>query len=334
MSEQDPSALPAKTREALIASQLYYLQDLTMEAIAQELRTSRSSVSRMLSYARQIGLVEITVHSPLDEPRRIERDIRRLFGVTAHVVPVPDRISEVNRLNRVAITAARILGGFADSNMSIGVAWGSTMSAIGKHLVPKATHNSSIVQLNGAANPHTTGLLYASEILQRFGTAFGAHVQQFPVPAFFDDPATKQALWKERSIRRVLDMQASLDMAVFGLGSPLADLPSHVYSGGYLDAADFHLLAESGVVGDVATVFYREDGSHDGIALNARASGPELDVIRRTARRLCVVSGPRKLASLRGALAAGLVTDVIVDAATARTLVSGAVAPAAGGTAE
>ena len=38
---------------------MYYLQDLTMDAIARELRTSRSTVSRLLSSARDSGLVQI-----------------------------------------------------------------------------------------------------------------------------------------------------------------------------------------------------------------------------------------------------------------------------------
>ncbi|MDO9397443.1 MAG: sugar-binding transcriptional regulator, partial [Herbiconiux sp.] len=36
-----------KERDALRAAHLYYMQDLTMEAIAAELHTSRSSVSRL-----------------------------------------------------------------------------------------------------------------------------------------------------------------------------------------------------------------------------------------------------------------------------------------------
>ncbi len=294
-----------------------------MDAIAHELHTSRSSVSRLLGHARETGLVEIQVRSPLDMPRQLEGDLRSRFGVTAHVVPVPDLTSDVERLDRVALSAARILGGFFDSNMSMGVAWGSTMSALSRHLLSKATHNSSIVQLNGAANPRTTGILYASEILQRFGSAFGATVQQFPVPAVFDDPATKAALWRERSISRVLEMQKTLDVIVFGLGSPFAGVPSHVYIGGYLDDDDFAQLRATGAVGDIATVFYREDGTTDGIPLNERSSGPALDVLRGIARRVCVVSGESKLQSLRGALAAGLVTDLIVDSGTARKILAG-----------
>jgi DNA-binding transcriptional regulator LsrR (DeoR family) len=77
----------------------------------------------------------------------------------------------------------------------------------------------------------------------------------------FDDPHTKQLLWRERSIRRVVDAQARVQVFVFGLGSPQADVPSHVYAGGYLTGEDLRMLLRDGVVGDCATVFYRLDGS-------------------------------------------------------------------------
>ena len=51
--------VPGKSSDALRAAHLYYMQDLTMDAIAYELHTSRSSVSRLLSHARASGLVEI-----------------------------------------------------------------------------------------------------------------------------------------------------------------------------------------------------------------------------------------------------------------------------------
>ncbi|TFD77114.1 sugar-binding transcriptional regulator [Cryobacterium psychrophilum] len=298
------------------------MQDLTMDAIARELHTSRSSVSRLLSHARSSGLVDIRIHSPMDAPGRIEKEILDRFQVTAHVVPVPDRASDVDRLERVALSVARMLGQYFDSNMTMGIAWGSTMNAISRHVTIKATHNSQIVQLNGAGNMSTTGLGYASEILGRFGTAFGAHVQQFPVPAFFDDPETKQAFWRERSVSRLLEMQKRMDVALFGLGSPFSEVPSRVYAGGYLEAADYASLSESGAVGDVATVFFRADGSTDGIPLNLRGTGPDFTVLRRTPRRICVIAGTSKLASLHGALRADLITDLFVDEGTARALIA------------
>lgn len=320
MTLDTSAANPERTRDALRAAHLYYMQDLTMEAIAGELHTSRSSVSRLLGFARESGLVDIQIRSPLDRSSTVQNELRERFDVSAHVVPVPDHTSDIDRLERVALSAARMLDQFFDSNMIMGIAWGSTLSAISRYLVPKATHNSQIVQLNGAGNNRTTGIMYASEILRRFGDAYGAYVQQFPVPAFFDDPATKQALWRERSTRRVLDIQRTMDVALFGVGSPLAPVPSHVYMGGYLEQADYDSLARDDVIGDVATVFYRLDGTSGDVALNARASGPDLATLRRAARRVCVVSGVTKVPSLRGALAANLATDLILDESTARAL--------------
>ncbi|HEY8294170.1 MAG TPA: sugar-binding domain-containing protein [Micrococcaceae bacterium] len=312
-----------KVRQAdvLRAAQMYYLQDLTMDAIARELRTSRSTVSRLLSSARETGLVQIQIRSPLDRAPELERLIRQRFRVDVHVVPVPDTLNEVEVLDRVSIQAARTIGPLVDSNAVIGVAWGSTLSAVSRHLTRKTTHDSVIVQLNGAGNTQTTGITYASEIIRRFGIAYGARVEQFPVPAFFDHAETKKLMWAERSVRRILDLQARMTMAIFGLGSVDADVPSHVYTGGYLDETDLDSLAANGVVGDVATVFFRADGTDEGIVLNRRSSGPDFDLLRSVRRRICVVSGASKISGLRGALAAGLVTDLILDEATARRLV-------------
>ncbi len=284
-----------RMQDALRASQLYYLQDQTMETIAREMRISRSSVSRLLAHARETGLVEITVHSPQEARGHIADRIASAYGITAHIVPTPPRISEAERLDRTALSAARILSTLVDTNTVLGIAWGATISAIARHVTARPLHNSDVVQMNGAANMETTAIPYASEILDRFGSAFSARVHHFPVPALFDDPLTKQALWRERTVRRILEMQARANVFLFGLGSPRADVPSHVYAGGYLTSDDMQTLVRTGVVGDCATVFYRADGSTDGISLNARSSGPDFDAVRRIPHRVCVVSGLSKL---------------------------------------
>jgi DNA-binding transcriptional regulator LsrR (DeoR family) len=314
------AARDRKLIAALTAAQLYYMQDQTMEVIARELGTSRSSVSRLLSFAREVGLVDIRIHSPLERLGMLEQRLNERHGITAHIAPIPERVSEVERLERVALTAGRLLTQFVESNMVVGVAWGSTISAVSRSLLPKETHGTTFVQLNGAGNTQTSGLEYSSDILQRFGYAFGAQVEQFPVPAFFDSPDTRDAMWRERSTRRVLAFQAKMDVAVFGLGSPQADVPSRVYVGGYLGRDDYRSLEEDAVIGDVATVFFRADGSWRDIRLNARSTGPGLDRLRRVPRRVCVVSGAAKFGSLRAAIGAGLITDVVLDDALARRL--------------
>lgn len=316
-----PGPVPGeRTSEALRAAHLYYIQNLTMDAIARELQISRSSVSRLISFARDSGLVEIRLHSPVDQLTNLQQQLFERFRLTAHIVPAGDAATEIDRLERVALSAARILTDFVDSTMVLGVAWGSTIASVSRHLTRKPVRNVQVVQLNGAGNAHTSGLVYASEIIGRFGSAFGATVQQFPVPAFFDYPATKDALWRERSTARVLAVQGRMDIALFGIGSPDAAVPSHVYAGGYLDHNDYESLAASGVVGDIATMFFRADGSCHGIPLNARSSGPDFPVLMKTPRRIAVVSGQAKLPALRGAVATGVITDLVVDEITAAQL--------------
>ncbi len=310
----------ARASHALRAAQLYYVQERSMDQIADEMAVSRSSVSRLLAHARDTGLVEITVHSPQEAGSVVARRLAERYGISVHVVSSPARSTDAERLERTARAAAHLLSSSLDLNASIGVAWGVTVSAIARHLPTKRVYNSEVVQMNGAANESTSGISYSGAILERFSQAFGADVQQFPVPALFDDPHTKQLLWRERSIRRVLDAQAHVQVFVFGLGSPQADVPSHVYAGDYLSGEDLRTLVRDGVAGDCATVFYRIDGSTDGIQINERSSGPGFDVIRRIPRRLCAVSSPSKLGALRGALAASLITELVVEETLARRL--------------
>jgi len=216
--------MPGGTDSSLVqrawsAAHLYYVQERTMEAIARELSTSRSTVSRLLAHARASGIVDIRITSPGDAPGLLAARVSERHRVRAHVVPMPGDVTEVERLDRVAVAAAHLLHDLVESNSTIGVAWGSTMAAVSRHLIPRQLHDATVVQLNGSGNTHTSGLLYASEILSRFGSAYGTQVEQFPVPAFFDDPATKAALWRERSISSVVELQRSWDIAVFGVGS-------------------------------------------------------------------------------------------------------------------
>lgn len=308
-------------RLAVRAAHLYYIQDFTMDRIASELRTSRSTVSRLIALARREGLVEIKINADRTEPNFLQQEIARRYGVRSMVVSTPPRLTSIERLDRVALMAARELNQYVDSNMTIGIAWGSTITAVSRHLSPRPTVNTKFVQLNGAGNNQTTGIGYASEILSRFARNYQARAQQFPVPTLFDDPATKTAMWRERSTQRVLSVQRNMSMAVFSIGSPLAEVPSQVYAGGYLNDEDLAQLQKHQVVGDVATIFYREDGSYSGIPLNARSSGPELNVMKHTARRVCIAADRSKAPGILGALAAELITDLIIDDSLAQVLI-------------
>ena len=312
-----------KSMDALKVARMYYYQNMTSEAIAHELNVSRSTISRLLSYAREQGLVNIQIVDPNEHPQLLEARIVEQFAIKrAHVVPVSGIAGESEWLARVVQYAANYLNSIFDSRMVMGIAWGTTISAIARYLQPKATHDSQIIQLNGAGNTQSMGIEYASEIMVRFAQNYQAVANLFPVPTFFDYAATKAALWKERSIQRLLDLQNQADLLLYSIGAVNAGVPSHVYSAGYLERADFQDLKRLKLVGDIATVFFREDGSFDRIPINERTSGPPLELFQRK-HGICVVSGYAKVAGLAAAMRGGLVNELIIDEPTARKLVEG-----------
>ena len=165
----------------------------------------------------------------------------------------------------------------------------------------------------------STGSQYAGQILERFGRAFAASVHYFPVPAFFDSAATREAMWQERSIERILRMRRNADVLVSSIGTLTSELPGHLYRSGYLTATEIQDLHQQGVVGDLGAIFFRADGSSD-IPVNDRSTGMPTDELRLIRTRLLVVSDPTKAVALRAALDAGFITDLFTDDATARAV--------------
>ena len=354
------AADPGGLLRAYEAASMYYVQGETMEVIAHHLGVSRSTVSRLLARARQEGVVRVSLVQP-GGAGSLEGRMAQVFGVRTHIVPVREGTTEIHRLQQVASVAAAhmvdLIEALAESGRGrgvgapesggpegdepagsgrdadaggvvVGVAWGTTlsegttMSEVSAALPSRSVPGLTVVQLNGASDPVREGPS-AGEVLSRMRLSLGARTISFPVPAFFDHVATREAMWSERSVKRVLSVVRRASLAVFGVGALDAlngALPSQVYEGGHLTARDQAVLRRQNVVGDVCTVLLRADGSWRDVALNARATGPTPAQLARIPRRLCVAAGTGKARALLAALRARTATDLVVDDATARAV--------------
>ena len=308
--------------KALQAAQMYYYQDLPMKKIAVELGVSHSTVSRLLAWARSNGLVEIRIHdlrsrsSPLEELIKLHFRLREV-----RVVPVSELAGEEMWQERVARAAAAYLNQLMAPNMILGVAWGNTVNQIAAHLTPKLLVNAHVVQLNGGGTITTRGNYYSGELITQFANNYDAQAHLLLAPAVFEFGATKRALWRERSVRRILEMQAHADILLFSVGSFDDNSRSAVYRSEYLSEEDYAAMRQQGVVADIANVMLRADGNYSELPINQRTCGPDLNLFHHVDRAICVLSGSQKLAGLRAALAGGYLTDLIIDEPTARKLV-------------
>ncbi len=241
-----------------------------MEVIARHLGTSRSTVSRLIKRARDTGLVEITLRPASTRAPGLGQGLGARFGISAYVVPVPDSAAHDRpaRGRRAHVrTPARVVVRLRHGH-------GRRLGHHPRGGEPEPAAQADPGQLGGPAqrggqHPHERHRVRQRPHLE-LRVAFDAAVHHFPVPAFFDFPDTKAAMWRERSVRRVLDVQRRADIALFSVGAVAGAVPSHVYSAG-LPRRRRHprCCTGEGVVGDVCTVFLRADGSYADVALNA-----------------------------------------------------------------
>jgi DNA-binding transcriptional regulator LsrR (DeoR family) len=306
---------------AVTAARMYYGAGQSTQEIAAYLKVSRSTVSRLLAYAREAGVVEVRVHEAADHISGLTADLAARYPrVRFQVIGVPSTATGGRVNATVAQYGAHAVAAMVEPGMTIGVAWGNTVSSLIDYLHPRPVNDLCVVQLNGAGNSVSLGLAYASDIIVRFAENFAGSHFLFPVPAFFDHAETKEALWKERSIRQILALQESADLLLFSTGALVGDPASHVYTAGYLSEREALELRAAGVVGDIATVFFDTNGSGD-LPINRRSSGPPLSLYARSRRSVCVAAGAGKVPGLVAALSAGYISDLIVDNRTAMELV-------------
>jgi deoxyribonucleoside regulator len=277
---------------AVTVARMYYGAGQSTQEIATYLRVSRSTVSRLLSYARDTGIVEVRVHDAEDHVSGLTAGLAARFPRTRfHVLGVNPAATGGRVNTALAQYGAHAVAAMVEPGMTVGVACGSTVGSLVDHLPPRPVADLRVVQLTGVG---------PGDIVVRFAETFAASHFLFPVPAFFDRAETREALWKERSIRRILDLQESADLLLFSIGDP-GDGPA-------------------GLVGEIGTVFFDGRGSGD-LEINRRSSGPPLSQYTRSRHSVCVVSDVRKVPGLAAALSAGLISDLIVDSRTARELV-------------
>ena len=103
-----------KRKRLAYVARRYYLEDQRQSDIARELGISRPMVSRLLAEARELGVVEITVHDPETRAARLLDRLRSISTIQGGVL-VEDSgdNDEVNRLlSQGALQLLQQLGGF------------------------------------------------------------------------------------------------------------------------------------------------------------------------------------------------------------------------------
>ncbi len=311
--------LSAEQREQLMiqVAKRYYQLDMTMGQLAAELGLTRWQASRLLTEARETGLVRIEIVPHTPRLPGLESQLQKAFNLKeAVVVPSNGIDDEALVLDGVARAAAQFLAGLGKIP-AIGVSWGRTMMAVASRLPPFWNEKIEVVLLNGSMNIRSSGP-QTNNVAELFARSANGSATLLPVPAIFGHAATRAALEQDPTIAAVLEMGRNVPVICFGLGA--LDPQSVLIQSGYMSIADLERLKAAGAVGDIFGRFINAVGKVVDTDLDSRTIGVRPETCRKRQLSIAVAAGIGKRNIILSSLKAGYANVLITDQITADAL--------------
>jgi deoxyribonucleoside regulator len=311
--------LSGEQRELLMiqVAKRYYELDMTMGELAKELNLTRWQASRLLTDAREAGIVRIEIVPRAPRCPDIEARLQRRYPLReAVVVPNTGDEDEGLLLESVAQAAARMLAGLGKVPL-IGVSWGRTMSAVAHRLPPFWNEGVEVVLLNGAMNIRSPSTR-TNNTAELFARSANGTATLLPVPAILGHAATRVALEQDPTIASVLELARRAPVICFGLGTISPD--SVLVQSGFVTEGETAALKAKGAVGDILSRYVDAHGNIVDAAIDARTIGLDLRFCRERKFSIGVAAGKSKQAITLACLRAEYINVLVTDEQTARFL--------------
>jgi DNA-binding transcriptional regulator LsrR (DeoR family) len=297
------------------AAWMYYAEEMTQSAIAEALGVGRVTVVRLLSEARALNEVRVSLRRDLAELSRLEIELQKAYGI-AEAVVAPLSSPEADPRAAIGAAVGQFVSDMLRPGMKIGLGWGKTLFSSLGFLGERPISRLSVVSLAGGvthvrqANP--------AEFAWQFARLFRADCYLIAAPAIVDSASTKSALIERCGLREVFDFAKSLDVVAVSVGPMTAQSTTNQY--GFISSAEQKALRGRGAVGDVLFSFFNAQGRLVDHPLNERAMSIPIETILKTPIRILAAGGLDKVEAMAGAFKLLHPTVVITDEAAADAL--------------
>ena len=292
------------------AAWLYFVENMTQEEIARCLGISRIKVVRLIKEARQKGIVEIKVQSPISENLRLEGEIRSLYRLKEVVITLPEEEGEA--LNKVlAWAAAQILEQRLKPGIKIGVGLGRTTSYLPDFFNPRKRMDSTFVSLAGGLNGREN-IDGSNETLLKLSQLSRGSVKYLYAPFLVSSASIRAAIMQDNAVESMIELAKNANLAIFSVGTPDNFALLHQYN--LITSEEMAEIRALGAVGDVIGRFFDRSGQEIITSYRERVIGLSIEELLSIPDRILVAGGPKKhqaiLAALIGKIANILVTDI------------------------
>lgn len=306
-----------ENRRILIkVAQMYYEEGATQSEIAEKIGVSRSLISKYLTTARELGIVEITIHDEqYRQYRTLERKIERLYELR-EVVCI-DSVGLESSKKQLGEAAAQYFLRMVKDGQIVGVSSGTTLHEMAKALnSPQSFSNVMIVPLVGGVGNERVDI-HSNYLVAQLGAALNAKYELLHVPVMVDSKEAKEVLMRQPSIRKTFELAEQSNIAIVGIGGS----PEHsTMVKSYLGLEHLELTHDDNVVGDICYNFIDKFGKPVENSWNERVIAIELEKLKEIPLVIGVASGLEKVHSIKAALEGNLIHVLITDEATANAL--------------
>lgn len=309
-----PGSVEADEEDQALLSDIarrYFLADESKVDIAASLGISRFKVARMLTLARETGVVRISIVAPSSVDQTLSGELADHLGLRRCVV-VETAGSDSDDRRQVAAAAAQILPDIVRKGDLLGLSWSRTVEAMVEAVtdLPRC----SVVQLAGSLSSTGGG---ASDLVYRAARRAGGVAHAVHAPLVVDDSGVAAALRRQPGISETLQLAERLDVSVVAVGAWKAGC-STVWQAVSKELREAAL--QEGAVGEVTGRLIDAEGRAVVSPLDDFVIGASLVQLQGPGERIALVAGPHRAASTVAAVRAGLVTTLVTTADVARAV--------------
>lgn len=298
-------------------ARMYYLDGMGQSEIATIYGVSRSTVSRLLTTARERGIVRISVDAYDPRDRDLEKQVIDQCGLRSAVVIRAMGSTPSSIRKGVGYFAAEAVSDMVREQRYVGVAGGRTLGELVHHIEPQDTvMGPTFIQLMGAIGT-SPGRIDASEQSRALARRFRGTFRTLNLPAFAQSHRARNLFLSHDEIKELWSTFDSLNMAIVGLGT-LEE--SAFVDRGVLEESALAEVRAAGAVGEICGRFFDEQGRECDTDLRDRVISIGLDKLRACDDVMAVMSGPARGVALKAAIRGGIVKSVVLDQAGAYSM--------------
>lgn len=301
-------------------AQMYHVEKRRQAEIADILRLSQATVSRMLKRAEEEDIVRTTVIPPPGTFSELETALRDRYGLTEAIVAdcTEDRDGAI--MARIGEAAAHFLEVTLLQGEVIGVSsWSQTILRMVDNIHPlKAAKARYVVQtLGGMGDPSVQ--THATQLTTRLARLTGAEPRLLPVQGVASSREARLVMLADPFVRETMDLFSRISLAIIGIG---AVEPSELLarSGNIFSPQELARLQEDGVAGEISLRFFDAEGRLVKTPLDDRVIGLSLEELGKADRVMALAGGQSKTAAIAGALKLGVIDVLVTDKFTAERL--------------